>query len=225
MMFAERSDTTVPLTLVIEQEGVGGVTGQVPTVALRDALTTNSYFDWSDSIFKTSGWVTKFALMSEVERGHYLRTFDPTLATSLLNGSVLVVEFQVNDGANVVGSDADLLMLVASLQDIPATINVPSAAVIADAVWDESSAAHVTSGSMGERQARLDALISSRATSGQGLTVPQATMLLEMYELLGLDPTKPLIVTATTRRVPSDGSIVNQTITDVAGTVTVQRQP
>jgi hypothetical protein len=32
-----------------------------------------------------------------------------------------------------------------------------------------------------------------------GLTPSQATMLLEMYELLGLDPTKPLVVTATAR--------------------------
>lgn len=32
-----------------------------------------------------------------------------------------------------------------------------------------------------------------------GLTSSQATMLLEMYELLGLDPTKPLIVTQTAR--------------------------
>jgi hypothetical protein len=32
-----------------------------------------------------------------------------------------------------------------------------------------------------------------------GLTTTQATMLLEMYELLGLDPTKPLVVTKTAR--------------------------
>lgn len=35
--------------------------------------------------------------------------------------------------------------------------------------------------------------------TGGGLTSNQATMLLEMYELLGLDPTKPLIVTDTYR--------------------------
>ena len=42
-----------------------------------------------------------------------------------------------------------------------------------------------------------------------GLTNNQATMLLEMYELLGLDPTKPLVVTESSR---SAGSI-SQTIT------------
>jgi hypothetical protein len=45
-------------------------------------------------------------------------------------------------------------------------------------------------------------------TTGTGLTGTQATMLLEMYTLLGLDPAKPLLVTETAR---SAGTI-NQTI-------------
>lgn len=36
-------------------------------------------------------------------------------------------------------------------------------------------------------------------SSGSGLSSNQHTMLLEMYELLGLDPTKPLVVTNTSR--------------------------
>ena len=44
--------------------------------------------------------------------------------------------------------------------------------------------------------------------SNAGLTSNQATMLLEMYELLGLDPTKPLVVTENSRVAGS----ISQTI-------------
>ncbi len=45
--------------------------------------------------------------------------------------------------------------------------------------------------------------------NGLGLTNNQATMLLELYRLMGLDPTRPLIVNSTTRTA---GSEINQTI-------------
>jgi len=83
---------------------------------------------------------------------------------------------------------------------------------IADQVWDEAAADHVAVGSMGEL-----------ANSGGSLTPTQSTMLLEMYRLLGLDPTKPLVVTPTTRRVPANGADIDQTITVVGDDVTVQR--
>jgi hypothetical protein len=49
-----------------------------------------------------------------------------------------------------------------------------------------------------------------------GLTGTQATMLLEMYQLLGLDPTKPLIVTLNNR---SAGTINQTIVSDVMNTV------
>ena len=61
--------------------------------------------------------------------------------------------------------------------------NGPTAAVIADAVRTELTP-------------ELAHLMTLENT---GLTSTQATMILEMYELLGLDPTKPLIVTQTAR--------------------------
>lgn len=64
----------------------------------------------------------------------------------------------------------------------------------------------------------LDVLVSTT-----GLTAGQATMLLEIYELMGLDPLKPLVVTPVTRKVPAAGTDINQTITTVGTTVTVQR--
>lgn|SRR3990167_6311753 len=76
----------------------------------------------------------------------------------------------------------------------------------------------------GPKLDELDAAVSSRATSGQGLTSTQATMLTELFLLMGLDPTKPLVVTNTTRKVPADGTAIDQTIGDAAGVVTVTRQ-
>ena len=76
----------------------------------------------------------------------------------------------------------------------------PSSVQIAQAVRNELSA----------ELSRIDAPITSiqAGTGGAALTPTQATMLLEMYELLGLDPSKPLIVTQNSRTAGS----INQSI-------------
>ena len=73
-----------------------------------------------------------------------------------------------------------------------------------------------------------EATVLSRASQASvdaislgGLSENQATMILEMYELLGLDPTKPLIVTDTFR---SAGDIT-QTISTSATETIVSRSP
>jgi len=63
---ADYTDTSFPLELSINLQNVGGVSGLSPTVAIRLSPTTNSYLDWSDSIFKTSGWVVKNQPMTDV---------------------------------------------------------------------------------------------------------------------------------------------------------------
>jgi len=57
--------------------------------------------------------------------------------------------------------------------------------------------------------------------TGGNLTAEQSTMLLEMYRLLGLDPTRPLIVSPTTRDA---GGEISQTINKVGDVVTVTRE-
>lgn len=54
-----------------------------------------------------------------------------------------------------------------------------------------------------------------------GLTPAQANMLLEMYDLLGLDPTKPLIVTENSRTAGT----ISQTINTNSTSTTVTRNP
>lgn len=77
------------------------------------------------------------------------------------------------------------------------------------AVWDEQTSKHILSGSFGEAVSQTS-----------GLTTNQSTMLLEIYELYGLDPTKPLIVTNTSRDVGVD---ISQTIVSDANQTTVTR--
>ncbi|MEK9767317.1 MAG: hypothetical protein VW683_00235 [Betaproteobacteria bacterium] len=54
------------------------------------------------------------------------------------------------------------------------------------------------------------------------LTSTQETMLLEVYRLLGLDPTKPLVVTPNARTVSTE---ISQSIDQSGDTVTVTRVP
>lgn len=60
-------------------------------------------------------------------------------------------------------------------------------------------------------------------SAGSGLSSEQAAQLRDLFLLAGLDPSRPLAVTPTARRVPSNGSEISQTIVESAGTVTVTR--
>jgi hypothetical protein len=72
----------------------------------------------------------------------------------------------------------------------------------------------------GKLIADLDSFnISKIVQTENGLTSSQATMLLEIYRIYGLDPTAPLIVTDTAR---SAGAI-NQTINNTPNSTTIQR--
>jgi len=64
---------------------------------------------------------------------------------------------------------------------------------------------------------KLNSLLS---VSGSGLTPAQAEMLLGLYEIMGLDPTQPLIVTPVARTVSSS---ISQSITTSGDEVTVTR--
>jgi hypothetical protein len=109
----EVSETALPLELIIEQLGMGGVTGQAPTVALRNisAGLPSSYLDWSDATFKTSGWVTKFQPMTEIGGGYYQQILN-VAALLLPVDTKLAAEYAVNNGAGVQGIDADMYEVV-----------------------------------------------------------------------------------------------------------------
>jgi len=106
-----QAQISAPLLLTVRREGVGGIGGLSPTVALRDGSTTDSYLDFSDDTFKTVGWTTKYASMTEIERGHYQRNLDLS-ALSVSEGDILVAEYHVDNASDVVGDAADLLAVV-----------------------------------------------------------------------------------------------------------------
>jgi hypothetical protein len=108
---AEITAVSIPLTLTISQDGVGGISGQSPTVAIRMGATTNSYLDFSDATFKTVGWVLKYGSMTESENGHYTRPL-AVASLGLPAGTVLVAEYFVDDGVSVAGVDTDEILLV-----------------------------------------------------------------------------------------------------------------
>lgn len=84
-----------------------------------------------------------------------------------------------------------------------------------DAIWQAIASQNNLPGTMGE--------LLNVAGAG-GLPNEFQTILRELYKLAGLDPAKPLVVTTTSRKVPADGTDIDQTIDDTAGTITVTRQ-
>lgn len=73
---------------------------------------------------------------------------------------------------------------------------------------------------------RVDTAVTTRATAGQGLTAEQAAAVVELqlrmaevWQLMGLDVTAPLVVGATTRTADT----IEQQIAELNGVVTVTR--
>lgn len=106
----DRTDTAAALELTVTKDPDGGVTGLLPTVAIRQLPSTNSYLDWNDNTFKTSGWTTKYAVMTEVERGHYHKTFNVN-ALGLTSGTKLFAEYNVDNGSTVKGAGSELIVV------------------------------------------------------------------------------------------------------------------
>jgi len=101
---------TFPLILTISQEGIGGLVGQSPTVALRNTLT-NTYLDWSDGTFKVSGWGVKYQPMSEIERGNYQQLVIHSSTPGIVSGMFLSAEYNLNGASNVKGEASDLVYI------------------------------------------------------------------------------------------------------------------
>lgn len=106
--------------------------------------------------------------------------------------------------------DTDTMFHQNTLGDIQSTSPSLIQMSPARSVWMANASEYANAGSMGELQ------------NAGGLTPTQQTMLVEMYNLLGLDPTKPLLVTDTSR-VVGDGSEISQTITSTPTQTTVTR--
>jgi len=124
----------------------------------------------------------------------------------------------VQPGGGVIATVSNLVQTVVTQT---AAVNTPTE--IANAVKitltpDLYTPAQIASAVRTELSAEL-AIINSQI---DGLTPTQATMLLEMYQILGLDPTAPLVITQTSRTV---GVNITQVITGDNETInTITRQ-
>lgn len=112
-LIVDPSNRAVPLDLTIHKDGVGAVSGQSPTVALRDAAT-NNYLDFADNTFKASNWTTKYVMMPEVEPGRYQYVVSlPVLTPAPTSGKALIAEYSVDSSAGK-GSDHDVLLIASA---------------------------------------------------------------------------------------------------------------
>lgn len=101
--------------------------------------------------------------------------------------------------------DSSSMQLAAIKAKTDTITAAPSATDIADAVRTELTP-------------ELNHLLTLQ--NGEGLNSTQATMLLEIYRLYGLDPTRPLVVTKTNR---SAGAGINQNISTNDNQTTISR--
>ena len=130
------------------------------------------------------------------ERDHKL-----TLAGNLFTDPAGESAFVPTLGAFTVNTETR----VSNLIDIVSLSGaVPSAAEIADAVWDEPASAHTAAGSFGELEAGHVAL-----------TAQELALLREVHRMLGLDVAFEVEHGQTYIRIPADGSLVNIAVTKV----------
>lgn len=115
---AELTDTNVPISLVATKNG-GGVSGLTVVVQIRDASTVDSYLDFDDDTFQTSGWTTKQASLADLGDGFYALSggLDVDAFTNLPAGSHhLSLEYIVT--GSISGSAIDHLLLRRDVYDL-----------------------------------------------------------------------------------------------------------
>lgn len=80
---------------------------------------------------------------------------------------------------------------------------------------------YITTASLQTIELNTELLLAGSGSAG-GLTTDQANQLLKVYEIMGLDPTKPLLVSPVARTVASE---ISQSISKTGEVVTVTRIP
>lgn len=135
---------------------------------------------------------------------------------------------------NTIGSyNVRIMLVVSNLVDTVSTGGVGTVGEVANAVWGASNYAAHGAGTAGTAISASDPTAVAAAVRTEltpeltqimalqnGLTSAQATMLTELYRIMGLDPSKPLIVTDTTRQA---GPEIIQNINSNASGTSVTR--
>lgn len=87
-MLIESDDQLVPIDIAIDLNGP--VLGLTVDVEIRDGATTNSFLDFDDFTFKTSGWIQKVYTLTEIGNGIYGAVLDITTLNGLTSRHILV---------------------------------------------------------------------------------------------------------------------------------------
>lgn len=144
-IIAERDEPALLLELLVNQNG--GVTGLTGVVALRRGDTDDSYLDFVDGTFKTAGWTTRQAALTEISAvnapGKYVRRVDlsPGAATPITipaSTDFLVAEYSVT--GSFVGVAQDIIVLVAAVKDIADYLETSGPNPHGAGAWDAVSA-------------------------------------------------------------------------------------
>ena len=96
--------STIGVVVTVIDGASGGVTGLTMTVKARDGSTTDSYLDFADGTFKTAGWTTQEAAMSDLGRGHYHASIDGSTVTTILEKNI-VFEYHADGPPEIDGTD------------------------------------------------------------------------------------------------------------------------
>ena len=173
----ERTDTNV----AVEVQVSSGLTGATAVVAIRDGSTLNSWLDFNDSTFKTVGWTTRQAALTEVSAGNAPGVYalsgglDLSSLTGLpAAGGELIAEFDVSSGSFQQYA-WDVFQLVDGLYDIAQAgdaMDLVTDAVDSDAVATTGANEirdSILSDSTPFAGANIDAAISSRAAPGDAM--------------------------------------------------------
>lgn len=115
---AERDESALPLTLAVTRASDGGVAGLTCVLQIRDASTPDSYLDFADSTFKTSGWTTKQASLLDLGDGLYVLSggLDIGSITNLPAATNYLSAEYIVSGA-VSGTTIDTILLRTSVYD------------------------------------------------------------------------------------------------------------
>jgi hypothetical protein len=99
----ERTRTDVPLEFLVSKDGAG-VAGLTVVVAVRDAATPDSYLDFADDTYKSSGWTTRQAAMTDLSGGLYRRALDLSAITNLPAATrELTIEYEATGAESALG--------------------------------------------------------------------------------------------------------------------------
>jgi len=149
------------------------------------------------------------------------------LVTDVANVSIDIANVQTT--VNTIDGNVDDIEIIVNtidgnVNDIETIVNAidTELGLVAGDVTNIENIVTSTETTINQINANVTSIYDIISASGGGLTAQQATQLKELYEVFGLDPTKPLVVTLDARTA---GANISQSIATSASQTTVTRIP